>query len=908
MDKDAERRDHEARVIGAPQPAAPPELPADPLWRRAPFLFHRFPMAAVAVFVAMLILSLAAASSPLFVASASAAALDRSLRGVRPEQAGLTVVAFGLPSGSGITSRDQQLSLRVGRIAEMGRRILTLVGSEADIGLPDTGPVAGLRGRLAFRSGFEGHIEPVAQGPEEGVWIADSTAEAAGLAPGARIILRLRGLVTDARVGGIYRSPASGSAPGAAPLPEYWQPLAGFLRSPPERPPPPPLILVPRPEFAQIGLRLRDEARLQWEFPLRARGMALARAEEVASELEAVQAELDDRSTSLGSSLPLATETTEFPRLVQEAGRATNGLRGPVETVSLAGRLIALAAVAGVGLFVMHRRRTEVRLLWARGVGPTSLGARTALEGLVPTAIGALSGWGLAVGLVRLVGPSPLTDGLAARSAASSSAAASILGIAILGVAAAAWAHTGLEREASRVRRALVRIPWGLVALALAAAAYSGILVRRSTVIVDSDGVPRVDTLVILLPFLLIAGGAGTVVRAGRRALPRLRLVGAGWPPSVLLASRRLAGASGPTLILVVAAALALGMFLFSGWLVASTRATMAAKARIFTGSDVAATLPRSAGVVEVPFPSTAVTRVPEALGVPGDLPVDVLGIDLASFPQAAFFDPSFGASSLRQLVDRLSSTRGEGLAAVMAGTTPPTDPFLIVAGNRIDLEVAGAVSTLPGMAPDRGLLVVEREALDAALQDAGTSLAGVGHEDQVWVRGQPSIVAASLRATGVRFERMLTAEQVEATPSFLVASWTLASLQALGTLTGFLALAAVLLYRQARQRSRVAASALTRRMGLSRAGLRGSVALELAAMLLAALVLGGALALLAARLVVGRVELLEGIPLDSLLRFPLPLVLGATAAVALVAWVGAMLVQRSADRANVSEALRVAG
>jgi putative ABC transport system permease protein len=145
-------------------------------------------------------------------------------------------------------------------------------------------------------------------------------------------------------------------------------------------------------------------------------------------------------------------------------------------------------------------------------------------------------------------------------------------------------------------------------------------------------------------------------------------------------------------------------------------------------------------------------------------------------------------------------------------------------------------------------------------------------------------------------------------TPAFLAVSWTFSMLQALGVLAGLVALAGLVLYLQARQRGRLVAYALARRMGLSRGAHLRSVALELVAMLLFGFALGTALALATAALVHRRLDPMPEIPPGLRLQLP-GAVLGLTLlGVAVAALAGALLVQRGADRAKVAEVMRLAG
>jgi putative ABC transport system permease protein len=181
------------------------------------------------------------------------------------------------------------------------------------------------------------------------------------------------------------------------------------------------------------------------------------------------------------------------------------------------------------------------------------------------------------------------------------------------------------------------------------------------------------------------------------------------------------------------------------------------------------------------------------------------------------------------------------------------------------------------------------------------------GWRTEIWARDDPEMALAALRRVGLTPETVTTAADVMRTPAFLAVSWTFRLLSALGALAGAVALVGLVLYGQARQRDRVVAYALTRRMGLSRGAHRRSVLWELVGLLLFALILGAGLAVVASLAVYRRLDPLPDLPPTPRL---LPgVLLGATLlGVLLAALTGAFLVQRAADRANVAEVMRLAG
>jgi putative ABC transport system permease protein len=164
------------------------------------------------------------------------------------------------------------------------------------------------------------------------------------------------------------------------------------------------------------------------------------------------------------------------------------------------------------------------------------------------------------------------------------------------------------------------------------------------------------------------------------------------------------------------------------------------------------------------------------------------------------------------------------------------------------------------------------------------------------------------MRRAGVPIQGQITAEEVRSAPAFVSLSWTYDLLQALGVLSGILALVGMVLYLQTRQRSREVAYAIARRMGLTRRSHRRSIALELGGMLVLAFVIAAVLSVAAAILVNPRLDPLGTVPPAPVLRLPLVLVFISLGALLAAAWIGAWRAGQRADRARVAEVMRLGG
>jgi putative ABC transport system permease protein len=401
---------------------------------------------------------------------------------------------------------------------------------------------------------------------------------------------------------------------------------------------------------------------------------------------------------------------------------------------------------------------------------------------------------------------------------------------------------------------------------------------------------------------LFLAGAVGLAVRLLGPLVRRLRTAGSSWPHAVYLAARRVARGSRLALLLVAASALSIGVMVYAATLTLSVRATLDAKARTFVGSDVSVEGFTRDAAIPADLDATVVHRYEEVLV--GGTPVMMLAIDPATFARGAFWDGSLADRLLDRIVADLAPTAGQPVPAVVVGRTLPDrfdfDLFLGTQARsvRFPAQVAERVRAFPGMRANT-LVVVDQRAL-AGLDPAKETL--------LWARGEREQVLAALDRADVRVVGVVTdARDVLDVTSFLATSWTFGFLQALGVLTGLICAGGLLLYLETRQRSRRAAYALSRRMGLSRAAHLGSLLAEVGGTLLGGFAIGAGLSFLAARLVYLRLDALPSVPPVPLLRTPVPALASTAAAVLAVTWLAAWMAQRSADRTNLAEVLRLA-
>jgi putative ABC transport system permease protein len=786
----------------------------------------------------------------------------------------------------------------VAHVPGLAPQVLTVQGSQSMAAMSGN-PAVSEPVRLVTRTGEFQHVRVLSGPSGSGVWITDTTAGALHVKLGDAIVLSQERPVT-VRVAAVYEDLSK------EPLRTFWCSQASliFLTNVFSNGTPPPLVLVDLATYLRLGARTREAGDfVTWEYPLGPGPLTLTEAQRTAAGLRRAQATVDS-ATGFGAVFDRATTNTSLPAITDQVLATVAALKGPADTVALAGTAVALLVVAAAGMYWIDRRRIETDLLVSKGVGPLGLAAKVVLEGLVPAAAAALAGWALAVLLVKTIGPASLLDagvmGHALRQVALISAAA----ICLMGIVAGMAARRDPEAASGRARKALARAPWELALLALAAASLYEIQTRGTAPVSTPGAPPKVDALLLLFPILFLAGAAGLAGRGVRLLLPRLRSLGTRASAAIYLATRRLAGASRIALGLLTAVALAVGILVYAGSFAASVRATSDAKAQVFTGSDVSVTLGK-----DLPVPAalsavaTRVTMVTSGVNVaglpPGEGVVDLLAVDPTTFARAAYWDPSFAGRSLSSLMTALSGGASNSMPMIVVGITVPTQGSISFSGaSTAEYRLVATVRAFPGEQESTPLIVIDRAALPPVQ---------LPRIEQLWARGSASAVDRALRASGQIVISQVTAVEVEANSDFSAITWSFRFLQALGLLTGLIALGGTLLYLEARQRARDVAYALSRRMGLSaRAHLRSMVA-ELGGMLLAGFAVGSILAAVASHIVYQKLDPMPGLPPGPLFRFPLGLIVVTALVVVAVSMIGAWLVQRSAERADVGQVMRLA-
>lgn len=916
----------------------------DPLWKRAPTVLRAHLGAGLAITGAVVVLTVASASSPLLVSSAGSAAFERMLEPGPNGAAAQGLLAFGEGAATieGISGVDQLLRDEVTRLPQLDAPTMSMAGMQFQR-TPETAGIAGPNGTipatLVHRDGLLDTVrsEPGSTGDGDGLWLPDTLADDLDAAVGDEVTLIGTsdddGTAIDvpATIDGIYRDPFDEGllTPDA---PDVWrQVLAGVPRSE-ESTRVPPLLLADRNTFLDYTVALEDRLLARWESPLAAPDTSLADARELVQGLDALFVRVNDPTSELVATISAFARPGEFrfdttvPDAVEQATDVAGTLGPSVRSLALAAQAIALLLVAAAVAMLLRQRHRELQLLATQGAAPVETGLRVAFEILPAAVLGAVAGWAASTPIVRLLGPSPQLDPELIRTARGAIVTSVVGALLVAGVVGALAAITTQRRRAEWSGRRLRWLPWEPVALALAAAAGYQLVVRADAERVDPGSV---DLLVVAFPLLAVAALVGLAVRAVARVLARLSTVSdrpgrwfAGW-----LAARRVARLPAHALTLVTAAGMALGLFVYFSALSASTGTALEAKSAALAGAETTSKLfttwriepglPRS-----MPDDTTFVWRE-SATVQPGDIRVDLLAVDPASFGQGASWQPTFAGQPLREVLRSAgtSPANGSSTARVIAvgqtpdGRTLPETGQLVSGGwGGVGFEVATRPEAFPGMRENIPLVVVDARRFfpligpyDPTDPETQTNPVRQVFRPEIWLAGPPAAVERYLATRDTRLLDFETRAQVAARPELLAPTWTLGYLTVLGTAIGSLALGALVVYADQRRTERAISYALARRMGMSAASNIAATGAELLALLGVAFGVGSASALAVSWAVASRIDPAPRLPPAPQVEVPLVALGSAAAVIVASSFAAAIWLQVRADRTDVAEVLRVA-
>ena len=859
-------------------------------------LLRRRPGVLLATAGAAAVLAVAGASVPLFLSSAGSEAVALQAGERCPKDTGATSIVE-TTGGSALDAPDPftPLAARLGPPLQWGRMETWLEGAEPS----SRAPVV-----VLFRDGAEGHLEVQERAPTpDGVWLSDRAAERARAAPGGSV--ELGGV--ELPVAGVYRDLAAGTISDP-----YWCAHRGdLLLRGADLIPPRPVVLVDRATWQRLEAT-GDVAAVSaaWEAPLRP-GVTVSGAQALVDDLACRGEHAPDLSWCAAEPTAGATDAeaeafvkgafeSSLPFVVDRAGAIRVAVGGGVWPVAALAALAGAGLVAATALLWCDRRRRELELLAVRGTGPAASGVKAVLELGLALAVGVVAGTAVAWVVVVTLGPSAHVEGSALARAAGSAAGALVLAAVLVFTVVAV--RTSARSDGRRPRPWLRVVPWEL-ALGAATLVSFHRLDAWGAPISNGASVTRIDAVGLLFPVLFLGTVVAVATRALGIALGPIRASSQTWPAPLFLAVARVTRYRSAVIGMVAASALAVGVFAYAATVQRSMDATLEAKALVYLGSDVVVRVPQDEAIPrELAGRATSVDLYQQAwVETPRRTPVNVFAIDPATFVDASFWDPDLASVPLDEIVDRLATAPEDGrVPAVTVGVDlPPAARAGIVTSGTTELEVreVAEVAAFPGMRRGSPAMFVTASALD----DLGLST----RVREVRIRGERAEILRTLDGAGTSYQEVTTADHVVDAISFLTVSQTFGFLRSMALGSVLLVVGGVAVYLDARRRSRVLAYAFAKRMGLSSAGHRKALSIEVLAGIGTGTWLGVVAALGAAALVIGRIDPLPLVRPDPLLRPAVvvsAVVVGASTVVALVA---AALAQRATDRDDPVEVLR---
>ena len=662
-----------------------------PLWRKAPTRLVRRPALFLALAAAALLVTVIAAAYPLFLAGTESRLLAAAITNPTFSRygVGISYRATGVPlSATGLT---QQRADAFDDIAKGSDALGPVVASAAGQSVEITGPKgtsgSALNGRLLAGDDALDHVHILSGHAGNGVFLPDFIAKSLHAVPGDHIQLQLAGHVVTVPVDGVYQALYAGETDG------YWLGWYDAIHRICLDCPLPPQFLITTPSvlssvMTQLKSTLTDQL---WVAPVRAAPpLTLSEAKGLGVYADGVERQMS--SGSLASTFSCCGQyfldeaqgmsTTTFHsaagEVVDQVAQRTAGVQGPVRLVLFAGLAIALVVIAVAGGFSFASRPVETGMLTVRGWSPWRVGVKGTLESLLPVLVGAIVGVGLAVALVSLVGRSAPVGGEALRAALVNAGAAILTSVVIVGIVmAVGFSSVGEHR--GWLARVFLWFPWEIPRSsppswwavgstpAAASSPPTASNVRRPPSCCSRSrwgwlppSSPRGIMAALLLHRARSRRGSG---------------VSASW-----LAVRRLTTSLRISVVFFIAAVLAVSVFVGAQAVVASLRATVDAKARLFVGSDVE--LQGASGKIpptRFPLPATLVERSLAAGFFDNDdtQEFDLVIIDPSTFVGAAYWNPALSSTSIEDLV-RALQTPSRGAAPILVANAGGADPTSI--------------------------------------------------------------------------------------------------------------------------------------------------------------------------------------------------------------------------------------
>ena len=831
---------------------------------------------------------------------------ERSVADVSLERNGIDVAVEAGFSSDAVASADAELTAAVSRIASLGtaqRTSYTLPGP-LTIGPPPLRQV-GPAGRLLGRAGALEAVDVVAQldDTSNGAWISTWFADRLGLELGDTLAFEAG---APLRVVGLYEP--LWSPDEELMLDDYWSSVPGELLP----------VYVEAFNEPNFELVLTDEATLldsgltgvvRWTAPLESIPTSYDELRRLRDDVRLLERGLVETGPLATSMKELATAEQRRPTLTTDiftttasVESAVRQLTAPLRSARALGAVVGLSAVFAVGAFLVERRRREFRLLASEGERWPMMSGRVACQLALPAIAGGAAGATAAVVGAKWFGPAISFDWaalpwgvIAVTIVASVSLAALTAGV--LG----ARSLRARQRETERaVRRALIVV---LVAATVIAWAQVG----RTTAAGQSSldlVVVALPVLAIMMTVLVLVALLGWTARFAGRHSERLPVEG-------YIAARRLAGESVAVRLVGGSLGLGIGLLVFAVAITTTLDRMVDVKLATTVGGVSSARLVDDlpAGL-EPPAPTTVI-RSSDTRLTPGAAAARIVAIDPATYADAVSWSDEFGAG-VEEVLDALAGPIDDSIpvVAIEGENVPPEGAFGLT--RAYPYRVVAVVRGFPTAGDRRASVMASADAITdfAARQNDDPEAPSPVDSFRSTAVSQATAPALTewLSASDVRYRDVVSQADVRESASIVAPRSAFAYLAVIGVTAAAAAAVAMALFLSARRRNSALAGVLTRSMGLPAWRAATISAIEIGAVLLAAVGAG----LIAGPVVVGRLAprfdpAPDQPPAVSVVVDWAPLVVGAVVGVVIVS-VMVWLSEYAASRRPAGSVVRDAG
>ncbi len=873
---------------------------------------------------------IASASTPSFMAAAGTAwtgaagdrVTEQLVAKLSASEAGLVIKSSALFANDAFLAADRAITTALADIPGLDRptpSIYTFRGV-----LVHDGATVPISVRALARPGAVEALDRTSGAGADGVWISDWLAERAGIGEGAMIsfeagaepeqagadVVPGRGNGVELTVAGVYSrlwNEDNTRQEG------YWREVApdllptfvGPFNEPSFE------LLVMSPELL-LSSGLVGEVR--WDAPLAKSPVTFNGLSDLVSRYRSIESAIV-RGASVAPELrqlsphrpPASVVVTRATETLVEANSAKLGLRGPLETTRAAGIGLGLVLAVATGSFFVRRRYLEFRLLGAEGERWLIMSLRAAGQLAPHHLIGAPVGSALGVFAASQWGPALEYDlegidfGVIGRLA--------LLGLTVMALS------VGLSGQRAAEGRSRVSSPRNVLAASGAvltlASAFVWLQTRRPT----STRPTTIDLEVLVLPWLIIAAVAVSVLLLIDVVAARARLRESRLRPATFLALRRLLTPESGSRIIILAMSLGLGSLLFTVSIVASLDHLVDLKLATEIGGSTQVDLLGIPPPGLPPPPDSTYVYVQDTRTRPGDAQVRVVAVDPTTLAAGVEWPEGFGLP-IEELTALLEQNLGNELAAVAIDGQALPEEGAFGSSQTFPYRLVGRSASLTLASESRPTLMVSAIQLDRLAASLAAQALGLEPDDpdlsslrpptstfrrRLVSQLPPDALAGHLEELGLRERSVVTLGSRLSDPDILIPRFAFGYMRLLSWVAMVASLVALFVYRSAQADRRAVSLVMLLRMGMTKRAAIRSARLEMVGLVLLSGAIGGSVAPWVTAHLLARFDPVPSLPPAGRVLVPVVQIgLGAGLGLVAVAILAGLIEARSAARSPV--------